>query len=84
MLQAGQGDGGMTEIIQISTKGSFKVFELKLLTQCIRDIEQNNRSRHIDVFMNLPDKTVKEIEEINDSIKPGLRFKAILKDGIHG
>lgn len=74
----------MTEIIQISTKGSFTDDELKKLTQCIRDIEQNDRSRHIEVFMNLPDKTVKEIEEINDSLEPGLPFKAVLKDGIHG
>ena len=43
----------MTEIIQISTKGSFKVNELKKLTQCIRDIEQNDKSRHIEVFMKI-------------------------------
>lgn len=74
----------MVEIIQISTKGSFKVDELKKLTQCIRDIEQNDKLRHINVFMNLPDKTVKEIEDINNSLEPGLPFKAVLKDGIHG
>jgi len=74
----------MTQIIQISTKGIFSVEELKKLTQCIRDIEQNDKSRHVDVFMNLPDKTLKQIEEINDSVNPILPFKAILKDGIYG
>lgn len=76
----------VTEIIQISTKDSFTVEELKKLTQCIRDIEQNDTARHINVFMNLPDKTMKQLDEINNSVKPGLPFnyKAVLKDGIHG
>lgn len=74
----------MTEIIQISTQGSFTVEELKKLTQCIRDIEQNDTARHVNVFMNLPEKTTKQLEEINNSVKPGLPFKAVLKDGIHG
>lgn len=72
----------MTEIIQISTKGSFTDDELKKLMQCIRDIEQNDRLRHIEVFMNLPDKTIEQVGEVYDSV--GLPFKAILKDGIHG
>ncbi len=74
----------MSEIIQISTKGSFTTDEIKKLNQCIGDIKQNDKSRHIEVFMNLPDKTVQQIEEIYGSVKPGMPFKAILKDGIHG
>jgi len=71
-------------VIQLSTKGSFSVEELKKLLQCLREIEQNDPGRHIDIFMNLPDKTVKQIGEVFDSLKPGMPFRAILKDGIHG
>lgn len=72
----------MVEVIQINTPGEFTLEELKKLVQCIREIEQNDRMRDVKLFMNLPDKTMKQHEEILDSIEPGLRYMAILKDGI--
>ncbi len=65
----------MTEIIKISTEGSFSLDELKSLLQCIRDIEQNDKKRHIDVFINCPEKTMVNIDEINDSVDPQLPYR---------
>lgn len=71
-------------VIQISTKDSFSVEELKKLTQCLREIEQNNPLRHINVFMNTPERTVGEMVDILGSVKPGMNVKAITKDGFYG
>lgn len=71
----------MTETIQISTDGEFSIEELKKLAQCIRDIEQNDIKRQINVFMNMPGKTVKQMEEVNDSVKPGFGFRKTILTG---
>ncbi len=45
------------EKIVISVHGTLLVEELKKLSQCIRDIEQNKPIRHINIWMDVPDKT---------------------------
>lgn len=68
----------MTEIHIKTTNGDLTVDELKKFVQCIRDIEQNMPERHIEVLMNTPEKTVKEMEEITSSVTPELPFKGII------
>lgn len=67
----------MVNVIQISTKGAFSNEEVKKLLQCLKDIEQNDRSRLISVFMNLGAKRSKELEEVIGSIEPGIRITVI-------
>lgn len=59
--------------------GKLSVEELKKLSQCLRDIEQNKPTRHINIWMDVPDKTIKEMQEINDSIKPGFPIKGVIE-----
>ena len=59
--------------------GTLSVEELKKLSQCIRDIEQNKPIRHISIWMDVPDKTIKEMQEINDSITPGFPIKGVIE-----
>lgn len=59
--------------------GILSVEELKKLSQCIRDIEQNKPIRHINIWMNVPDKTIKEMQEVNDSITPGFPIKGVIE-----
>lgn len=59
--------------------GILSVEELKKLSQCIRDIEQNKPMRHINIWMDVPDKTIKELQEINDSITPGFPIKGVIE-----
>lgn len=74
----------MSAVVQLNVRnGSLTVQELKKLTQCIREIEQNDTERRINVWINAPDLTVKELDEVLDSVKPGLQLRAVLKDGIH-
>lgn len=68
----------MTEIHVKTTNGDLTIDELKMFAQCIRDIEQNMPERHIEVLMNTPEKTVKEMEEITSSVTPELPFKGII------
>ena len=65
----------MTNFIQITTKGVFTTDELNKLTQCIRDIEQNDPKRLIEIFMDTPEKTLEECREMNNSISPGLPLR---------
>jgi len=60
-------------------KDTFSVDELNKLAQCIRDIEQNKPERHINILIDSPDKTVKEMEELMSSIEPGFPYKKIIK-----
>jgi len=53
--------------------------ELKKLTQCIREIEQNNTERLIKIWMDTPEKTVEEMEDVLNSVKPGFPHKMVLK-----
>jgi len=58
--------------------------ELNKLVQCIREIEQNKTERHINVLMDTPEKTVKEMEEILDCINPVFPFKTVIEFGKKG
>lgn len=71
-------------------KDRFSSSEILKLAQCIidiekndsnrnRDIEQNKPSRHLNIFMDCPDKTVKEMQEVNDSIIPGYPIKGVIE-----
>ena len=68
----------MKKLLSIQN-GTLSVDELKKLSQCIRDIEQNKPIRHINIWMNVPDKTIKELQEVNDSISPGFPIKSVIK-----
>ena len=65
----------MTNFIQITTNGVFTVEELEKLTQCIREIEQNDPNRLIEIFMDIPEKTLDECRKTNNTISPGLPFR---------
>lgn len=65
--------------ITISTADTLTVQELTKLAQCIRDIEQNKPQRHIRIFLKTPDKTVKEMKEILNSVKPIFPIKGVLE-----
>lgn len=69
----------MTEINIKTENGNLTTDELKKLVQCIRDIEQNMPKRHIQVLMNTPEKTVKEMEEVNSSITPGFPINIVIE-----
>lgn len=53
--------------------------ELKKLMQCIREIEQNKPERHMKIWIDSPEKTMKEVKAIISSINPGLPFVKIIK-----
>lgn len=59
--------------------GTLSIEEFKKLSQCLRDIEQNKPTRHINIWMDVPDKTIKDMQEINDSIKPGFPIRGIIE-----
>lgn len=68
-----------TEINIYVENGCLSTDELKKLTQCIREIEQNNTDRLIKIWMDTPEKTVKEMEDVIGSVKPGFPHKMVLK-----
>lgn len=68
-----------TEINIYVENGCLSADELKKLTQCIREIEQNNTERLIKIWMDTPEKTVKEMEDVIDSVKPEFPHKMVLK-----
>ncbi len=68
-----------TEINIYVENGCFSTGELKKLTQCIREIEQNNTERLIKIWMDTPEKTVEEMEDVINSAKPGFPHKMVLK-----
>lgn len=68
-----------TEINIYVENGCLSTDELKKLTQCIREIEQNNTDRLIKIWMDTPEKTVKEMEDVIGSVKPEFPHKMILK-----
>lgn len=67
--------------INIVARDTLSVEELKKLAQCIREIEQNKPERHINVLMYTPEKTVKEIEAVMESVKPEMHFKTVIEFG---
>lgn len=68
-----------TEINIYVENGCLSADELKKLTQCIREIEQNNTERFIKIWMDTPEKTVKEMEDVIGSVKPGFPHNMVLK-----
>ncbi len=66
--------------INISVKNdTFSEDELKKLMQCIREIEQNKPERHINIWIDSPEKTTKEIKGVISSIKPALRHINVIE-----
>ena len=53
-----------TEINICVENGCLSVDEYKKLTQCIREIEQNNTERLIKIWMDTPEKTIEEMEDV--------------------
>lgn len=53
-----------TEINIYVENGCLSTDELKKLTQCIREIEQNNTERLIKIWMDTPEKTAEEMEDV--------------------
>ena len=68
-----------TEINIYIENGCLSTDELKKLTQCIREIEQNDTSRLIKIWMDTPEKTIKEMEDILGSVEPGFPHKMVIK-----
>ena len=68
-----------TEINIYVGNGCLSADELKKLTQCIREIEQNDTNRLTKIWMDTPEKTIKEMEDIIDSVKPGFPHKMVIK-----
>lgn len=53
--------------------------ELKKFVQCIREIEQNRPKRHIDIFIDCPEKTMKEFKRVISSIKPEFPYSKVIE-----
>lgn len=68
-----------TEINIYVENGCLSTDELKKLTRCIREIEQNNTDRLIKIWMDTPEKTVEEMEDVIGSVKPGFPHNMVLK-----
>lgn len=68
-----------TEINIYVENGYLSADELKKLTQCVREIEQNDTERLFKIWMNTPEKTVEEMKDIMNSVEPGFPHKMIIK-----
>lgn len=68
-----------TEINIYVENGCLSIDELKKLTQCIREIEQNNTERLFKILMDTPEKTVEEMKDVIGSAKPGFPHMMVLK-----
>ena len=52
--------------------------EIKKLIQCVRDIEESKPRRHIKIWVDSPEKTVENIEDIMLAIKPNLPIMRVI------
>lgn len=68
-----------TEINIYVENGCLSTNELKKLTQCIREIEQNDTERLFKIWMDTPEKTVEEMKDVIGSAKPGFPHMMVLK-----
>lgn len=68
-----------TEINIYVENGCLSTDELKKLTQCIREIEQNNTERLFKIWMDTPEKTVEEMKDVIGSARPGFPHMVVLK-----
>ncbi len=72
----------MNTVIQIGIKdGTLKLEELKQLAGCLVSIKQNDPNRHLDIWINTPDLTLQDMAAVREAT-PGLKFRAVTKDGI--
>lgn len=53
--------------------------ELQKLVQCIREIEQNRPERHIDIWIDSPEKTMTEVKRVISSIKPEFPYIKVIE-----
>lgn len=53
--------------------------ELEKLLGCIREIEQNKPERHIDIFIDSPEKGMEEIKRVISSIKPAFPYIKVVE-----
>ena len=56
----------------------FSEDEMKKLLQCIREIEQNKPERHISMFIDSRDSSVKDMKELISSVKPGFPYLTVI------
>lgn len=68
-----------TEINIYVENGCLSTDELKKLTQCIREIEQNNTERLFKIWMDTSEKTVEEMKDVIGSAKPGFPHMMVVK-----
>lgn len=71
--------GVETRINILVERDTLSIEEIKKLVQCIREIEQNKPERVIRVWIDTPEKTVKEMEEMLSSIKPEIPNKIVIE-----
>lgn len=60
---------------------TFSEEELEKLLQCIREIEQNRPKRHIDIWIDSPEKSMKEIKRVISSVKPEFPYLKVIEFG---
>lgn len=65
--------------INISTDDTLSNEEIEKLLQTVRDIEQNKPNRHISVWIDAPDKSVKEMKDMMNSVGPALPYKTVIE-----
>lgn len=53
--------------------------ELKKLVQCIREIEQNRPERHIAIFIDSQEKSMKDIKRVISSVKPEFPYLKVIE-----
>ena len=71
------------QIIIIVENGSLSTGELNKLIQCIREIEQHDKDRIINILLDTPDKTIEEMKSLISSVKPGFPYMTIIKNQDH-
>ncbi len=65
--------------IKISVENdSFSLGEIEKLIQCIREIEQNNPKRHVEIFLDCPEMTIEDMKRVIQSTKPGFPYMKII------
>ncbi len=72
---------GSTKITILVANDTLSVEELTKIAQDIRDIEQNNPKRFVQVLFDAPDRTVEEMKKVIDSVRPEMPFKTVIKYG---
>lgn len=58
---------------------TFSEDEVKKLVQCIREIEQNKPERHINIWIDSPEKNMDEMKRIIASIRPEFPYLKVIE-----